>query len=309
MATKKPKGLGLGLEALLGPRAPEAREAGDQPAADGEPLRIGLDRLQAGRYQPRTRIDDGALHALAESIKSQGIMQPVLVRPLPGSVAGAGQRFEIIAGERRFRAARLAGLQDVPVIVRDVGDEAAAAMALIENIQREDLNPLEEARGLKRLTDEFGMTHEAAAQAVGRSRSAASNLLRLLNLNTHVQQQLLAGELEMGHARALLPLDGADQIIAANRVVAGRLSVRETEALVARQAASSLRRPAVKATALPPDGDVARVEQQLSDALAAPVEIRVRKRTARGIAGEVSIAFASMDELNGLLARLGHAPA
>ena len=235
MVTKKPRGLGLGLEALLGPTASAMPASTTESGEDG-PRSLLLDQLQAGRYQPRSRMDETALHELAESIKAQGVMQPVLVRPLAGA-AGEAKRFEIIAGERRFRAARLAGLERVPVLVRDVTDEAAAAMSLIENIQREDLNPLEEARGLKRLTEEFGMTHEAAARAVGRSRSAASNLLRLLHLTAPVQQLLLAGEIEMGHARALLPLDGAEQIIDANEIVAKRLSVREAERLVARRAA------------------------------------------------------------------------
>src|ERR1017187_5861434 len=220
MATKKPKGLGLGLEPLLGPTVFSASASA---GAGGEPHTLALDQLQAGRFQPRARMDEGALHELAESIKAQGVMQPVLVRPLAAQEGGP-TRFEIIAGERRFRAARLAGLERVPVLVRDVSDEAAAAMSLIENIQREDLNPLEEARGLKRLTEEFGMTHEGAARAVGRSRSAATNLLRLLNLTAPVQQLLLAGDIEMGHARALLPLDGAEQIIEANEIVAKKLS-------------------------------------------------------------------------------------
>ena len=216
----------MGLEALLGPRVVDVAAPAE---SDGEPHTLALDQLQPGRYQPRTRIDEGALYELAESIKAQGVMQPVLVRPLAQPGAGGARRFEIIAGERRFRAARLAGLDAVPVLVRDVCDEAAAAMALIENIQREDLNPLEEARGLRRLTDEFGMTHEAAARAVGRSRSATTNLLRLLNLSEPVQQMLLAGDLEMGHARALLALDGARQIIEANEIVAKKLSVRDAE--------------------------------------------------------------------------------
>jgi ParB family chromosome partitioning protein len=194
MVTKKPKGLGMGLEALLGPKV------SDTPAAaSGLPTELALDRLRAGRYQPRTRMDEGSLYELAESIRSQGVMQPILVRPV-----GAGH-YEIIAGERRYRAARLAGLASVPVLVKDVADEAAAVMALIENIQREDLNPLEEAQGLQRLVSEFKLTHEQAAQAVGRSRSAASNLLRLLNLADPVQQMLMAGDLDMGHARACLP--------------------------------------------------------------------------------------------------------
>jgi len=216
MVSKKPKGLGLGLEALLGPRVKEA-DAGSQAVSGGDstPRVLALAQLQAGRYQPRTRMDEGSLHELAESIKSRGVMQPVLVRPL----ADAG-RYEIIAGERRFRAAKLAGLDEVPVLVKDVPDEAAAVMGLIENIQREDLNPLEEAQGLQRLTGEFGLTHEAAAQAVGRSRSAASNLLRLLHLAEPVQQMLMAGDIDMGHARALLALDRAHQISSACAFVA-----------------------------------------------------------------------------------------
>jgi ParB family chromosome partitioning protein len=301
MATKKPRGLGLGLEALLGPTAP-ATTASDT----GEPHTLALDQLQPGRYQPRTRMDETALRELAESIKAQGVMQPVLVRPLAASAGGA-RRFEIIAGERRFRAARLAGLERVPVFVRDVSDEAAAAMSLIENIQREDLNPLEEARGLQRLTEEFGMTHDAAAQAVGKSRSAVTNLLRLLHLSAPVQQLLLAGDIEMGHARALLPLDGAEQIIDANEIVAKKLSVREAERLVARRAGrqSPLSRAKRQKTR-----DILRLEQQLADVLAAPVQIRIASKGRSGnSAGEIAIAFASLDELNGLLGKLGHEPA
>jgi ParB family chromosome partitioning protein len=304
MATKKPKGLGMGLEALLGPRVAEVAVAAE---GDGEPHTLPLDQLQPGRFQPRTRMDEGALYELAESIKAQGVMQPVLVRPLPQAGGDGTRRFEIIAGERRFRAARLAGLEAVPVLVRDVGDEAAAAMALIENIQREDLNPLEEARGLRRLTEEFGMTHEAAARAVGRSRSATTNLLRLLNLSEPVQQLLLVGDLEMGHARALLSLDGARQIIEANEIVARKLSVREAERRVGRLAnPSSAGVPHARANRQK-GRDLDRIEQQLSDALSAPVEVRVKKRTSKGEAGEIAIAFASLDELNGLLSRLGHA--
>ena len=304
MATRKPKGLGLGLEALLGPRVAEIGDV--RPGvSDGEPHTLRLDQLQAGRYQPRTRMDEGALYELAESIKAQGVMQPVLVRPLPGTGEGSARRFEIIAGERRFRAAGLAGLEVVPVLVRDVSDEAAAAMALIENIQREDLNPLEEARGLKRLTDEFGMTHEAAARAVGRSRSAASNLLRLLNLSEPVQQLLLAGDLEMGHARALLALEGAQQIQGAHEIVARMLNVREAEKLVTRRNAQGRQSPLLRAKRQKAR-DILRLEQQLSDQLAASVEIRIARRSAAGQGGEIAIAFASLDELNGLLTKLGH---
>ncbi len=298
MVTKKPKGLGLGLEALLGPRV---KEPGDTPTAGNgsTPHTLKLTQLRPGKYQPRTRMDEGSLYELAESIKAQGVMQPILVRPV------GGEHYEIIAGERRMRAARLAGLDEVPVLVKDVPDESAAAMALIENIQREDLNPLEEAQGLKRLTTEFGLTHEMAAQAVGRSRSAASNLLRLLNLTEPVQQMLMAGDIDMGHARALLPLDGAQQILNATEIVAKKLSVREAEKLVARASASSGRQaPLLRAKHEKPR-DLQRIEQELSDALTAAVDIRVKKRTKRGEQGEVAIAFGSLDELNGLLGKLG----
>ena len=297
MVTKKPKGLGLGLEALLGPRVKDAGEA--DAAALAVPHALKLSQLQPGKYQPRTRMDEGSLYELAESIKAQGIMQPILVRPV-----GTG-RYEVIAGERRMRAARLAGLDEVPVLVREVPDEAAAAMALIENIQREDLNPLEEAQGLKRLTDEFGLTHEQAAQAVGRSRSAASNLLRLLNLTEPVQQMLMAGDLDMGHARALLPLAGAQQILTASEIVAKKLSVREAEKLVTRASASSGRQAPLLRTRHEKPRDLQRIEQELSDLLTASVDIRVKKRTKRGEQGEVAIAFGSLDELNGLLHKLG----
>ncbi len=296
MVTKKPKGLGLGLEALLGPRVKEAGDA-PAPADDGRPHALKLDQLQPGKYQPRTRMDEGSLYELAESIKAQGVMQPILVRSV------GSDRYEIIAGERRVRAAKIAGLDDVPVLVRDVPDEAAAAMSLIENIQREDLNPLEEAQGLKRLTEEFGLTHEQAAQAVGRSRSAASNLLRLLNLVPSVQQLLMAGDIDMGHARALLPLDGAHQILCAGEIVAKKLSVREAEKLVARSS-SPRQQPLLRAAAQKPR-ELLRIEQELSDTLTAPVEIRVKKRTKRGEQGELAIGFGSLDELNGLLGKLG----
>src|SRR3954462_3372784 len=229
MATKKPKGLGRGLEALLGPTANESAQESETANA-GLPASLRLADMVPGMYQPRTRMDEGALYELAESIKAQGIMQPILVRKLhEGENSG---KFEIIAGERRFRAAKLAGLDSVPVLVRDVPNEAAAAMALIENIQREDLNPLEEAQGLQRLVKDFGLTHEQAAQAVGRSRRAASNLLRLLNLADAVQGMLMAGDIDMGHARALLALERATQVTAASRIVAKKLSVREAETLV-----------------------------------------------------------------------------
>ena len=294
MVTKKPKGLGLGLEALLGPKVVDAVPG----TADGLPHTLKLSQLQPGKYQPRTRMDEGSLYELAESIKAQGVMQPILVRPV------GPNRFEIIAGERRVRAAKLAGLDDVPVLVKAVSDEAAAAMALIENIQREDLNPLEEAQGLKRLTDEFGLTHEQAAQAVGRSRSAASNLLRLLNLSEPVQQMLMAGDIDMGHARALLPLDGAQQILSATEIVAKKLSVRDAEKLVARASASARQKPLLR-QAQQKSRDLVRIEHELSDVLTAAVEVRIKKRTKRGEQGELAIAFGSLDELNGLLEKLG----
>jgi len=297
MVTKKPKGLGLGLEALLGPKVVDAPATA--PDDDGAPRALKLAQLQPGKYQPRTRMDEGSLYELAESIKSQGVMQPVLVRPLPGG------HYEIIAGERRVRAARLAGLADVPVLVRPVPDETAAVMSLIENIQREDLNPLEEAQGLKRLIDEFSLTHEQAAQAVGRSRSAASNLLRLLNLAAPVQQMLMAGDLEMGHARALLSLEGATQIQAASRVAARKLSVRETEKLVAKTAGNGGRQSPLLRVKREKPRDIVRLEEALADKLTATVEIRLLRKTKRGEQGEIAISFDSLDELSGLLDKLG----
>ena len=303
MVTKKPKGLGRGLEALLGPKVAEVVEQA-QAAETGLPSQLRLDEMVPGMYQPRTRMDEGALYELAESIKAQGIMQPILVRRLAeGENAG---RYEIIAGERRFRAARLAGLESVPVLVRDVPNEAAAAMALIENIQREDLNPLEEAQGLQRLVKEFGLTHEQAAQAVGRSRSAASNLLRLLNLAEPVQTMLMAGDIDMGHARALLALDRAAQITAGNQIAARKLSVREAEALVKKIGAEFnlvATRPKKEKSR-----DLKRVEEELSDLLMAEVEVRVKKRVKRNgrmeDMGELSIQFGSLEALNGLIDRL-----
>ena len=293
MVTKKPKGLGLGLEALLGPKVSDAA-----PVDASRPSSLKLGQLRAGRYQPRTRMDEGSLYELAESIKSQGVMQPILVRPVGPS------GYEIIAGERRFRAAKLAGLDEVPVLVKDVPDEAAAVMALIENIQREDLNPLEEAQGLQRLVTEFKLTHEQAAQAVGRSRSAASNLLRLLNLTPPVQQMLMAGDLDMGHARALLGLESAQQVLAASEIVAKKLSVRDAEKLVTRTQGSGRQASLIRVKKDKPR-DIARLEEQLADLLTAQVEIRILRKTKRGDQGEVAISFGSLDELNGLLDKLG----
>lgn len=303
MATKKPRGLGRGLEALLGPKVPERTDSPLIGAADG-PGSLPLDVIVPGVYQPRTRMDEGALYELAESIKAQGIMQPILVRKLSqGEHAG---KYEIIAGERRFRAARLAGLAEVPVLVREVPDEAAATMALIENIQREDLNPLEEAQGLQRLIREFGYTHEQVAQAVGRSRSAASNLLRLLNLAEPVQTMLMAGDIDMGHARALLALERAAQITAGNQIVAKKLSVREAERLVKKLGAEFTLVP--QKPKKEKSRDIRRVEEELSDLLTAEVEVRVKKRVKRGSRteemGEIAIQFGSLDALGGLIERL-----
>lgn len=304
MVTKKPKGLGRGLEALLGPKVSEKPEAAASTQAS-LPSTLALDVMVAGQYQPRTRMDEGALYELAESIKAQGIMQPILVRQLAkGDNAG---KYEIIAGERRFRAARIAGLAEVPVLVREVPDEAAAAMALIENIQREDLNPLEEAQGLSRLVKEFGLTHEQAAGAVGRSRSAATNLLRLLNLAEPVQTMLMAGDIDMGHARALLTLDRATQITAGNQIAAKKMSVREAESLVKKIGAEfNLTRQKSKK-----DGksrDVKRIEEELSDLLTADVEVRIKKTVRRHgkvqEIGEIAIQFGSLDALNGIIERL-----
>ena len=299
MATPKRKGLGMGLESLLGPTVQDP-----PPAEPGLPTTLPLAEMVAGQYQPRTRMDEGALYELAESIRAQGIMQPILVRRLADGVNQG--KYEIIAGERRFRAAKLAGLDVVPVLVRDVPNEAAAAMALIENIQREDLNPLEEAQGLQRLVKEFGHTHEQAAQAVGRSRSAASNLLRLLNLADPVQTMLMAGDLDMGHARALLGLDKATQITAANQIAAKTMSVREAESLVKKLGAEfnlvSSKPKKEKSR------DLKRVEEELSDLLTAEVEVRVKKRVKRHgrteEMGELAIHFGSIEELNGLIDRL-----
>jgi len=286
MAPPKLKGLGRGLDALLA-----ATNDGDR--TEGELQTLPAAELQPGKYQPRTRMDPGSLEELAASIKSQGVMQPILVRPI-GAMFDA-KRYEIIAGERRWRAAQLAGLNEVPCLVREIPDEAALAMSLIENIQREDLNPLEEAAGIQRLIDEFSMTHQQAADAVGRSRPAASNLLRLLQLAPPVQELLMAGDIDMGHARALLPLDGAAQIGLANLIAARGLSVREAERLV-HQALN----PKSKQPAPTPDRDILRLEEEIADQLGATVKIKANNK---GV-GAVTIHFGSLDQLDGLLDRL-----
>jgi ParB family transcriptional regulator, chromosome partitioning protein len=301
MTNKKNKGLGRGLEALLGPKVVDSAPG---LTSEGLPNSLALGQLVPGVYQPRTRMDEGALYELAESIKAQGIMQPILVRLVrEGEHAG---KYEIIAGERRFRAAALAGLAEVPVLVRDVENENAAAMSLIENIQREDLNPLEEAQGLQRLIKEFGHTHEQAAQAVGRSRSATSNLLRLLQLAEPVQTMLMAGDVDMGHARALLGLDKAAQITAANQITAKKMSVREAESLVKKLSAEFQLVP--QKPKKEKSRDLRHVEEELSDLLTAQVEIKVKKRVKRlgktEDMGEIVVQFASLDELNGLIDKL-----
>ena len=275
----KRKGLGRGLDALLS-------GGSDDP---GETGTLHVDRLQPGKYQPRTRMDPGSLEELAASIRAQGVIQPILVR------AVAAERYEIIAGERRWRAACMAGLDEVPVLIRQIPDEAALAASLIENIQREDLNPLEEARGIQRLIDEFGMTHEQAAAAIGRSRSATSNLLRLLQLTAPAQELLLAGDLDMGHARALLPLPAADQSRLAQEAASRRWSVRDTERAVARRLSAPMeQKPEQK------DRDLLRLQEEIADRLGAAVAIRSSRRGA----GTIQIRFGSLDELEGILARL-----
>ena len=287
MAPPKLKGLGRGLDALLPGNGDDAQ------TTDGELQTLSVDALKPGKYQPRTRMDPGSLEELAASIKSQGVMQPILVRPV-GSLFDA-QRYEIIAGERRWRASRIAGLEAVPCLVREIPDEAALAMSLIENIQREDLNPLEEAAGIQRLVDEFGLTHQQAADAVGRSRPTASNLLRLLQLAQPVQELLMAGDIDMGHARALLPLPGATQVGLANVIAAKGLSVREAERL-----AYQALHPKPQSAAPAPDRDILRLEEEVADRLGATVKIKANKKGA----GMVTIHFGTLDQLDGLLERL-----
>lgn len=281
---KPNKGLGRGLDALL---------SGSAAAKPGDALReLKVEQLKPGKYQPRSRMDEASLNELAASIKAQGIMQPILARELPNG------GYEIIAGERRWRAAQIAELKQVPVLIRKVPDNAALAMALIENIQREDLNPLEEALGIQRLIDEFQMTHQAAADAVGRSRSAASNLLRLLKLPQDVQEMLMDNLLDMGHARALVPLEPAQQILLANKIVMEKLSVREAERLVQQQAELPTQQSGNKKNKT--DRDTLRIEEELSARLGTTVEIKLGKNGA----GKLVIDFSNNDQLSELLNRL-----
>ena len=274
-------GLGRGLDALLA-------STGAEGVVD-EPLQnLAIAKLQPGKYQPRTNMDQAALTELAESIKAQGIMQPILARPV------ADDRFEIIAGERRWRAAQLAGLTEVPVLIRKVPDESALAMSLIENIQRENLNPLEQALGIQRLINEFGMTHQTAGEALGNSRSTISNLLRLLNLSAPVQELMMQGKIDMGHGRALLPLNAAQQIRVANVIAQKQLSVRETEKLV-----NQLEHPAVK-KAVKPDRDLLRLQEDVSERLGAQVAIKPKKNGQ----GNIVIHYTSLDQLDDILGKL-----
>ena len=279
----KLKGLGRGLDALLSSDS-EANAQSDNLTS------LALENLQPGKYQPRTHMDQDSLESLADSIRSQGIMQPIVVRQVEGG------KYEIIAGERRWRASKLAGLKEVPVIVRDIADDAALAMALIENIQRENLNPIEEANGIQRLIDEFKMTHETAAQAVGRSRSAVTNLLRLQNLHAVVQEMLMHAKLDMGHARALLTLEGAKQIAAAEQIVQNQLSVRMAEQLVKKIASVS----ASPKKAASKDRDVLRLQETLAQNLGAVVTIENGKNGS----GTLKIRYASLDQLDEIISKI-----
>jgi ParB family chromosome partitioning protein len=298
MTQKKPT-LGRGLADLLGQtRAAAAPESGVR-VADDELARLPLDLLQRGRYQPRLDMRPESLAELADSIRAQGVVQPIVVRPIGETDERGVQRYEIIAGERRWRAAQLAGLRDIPAVVRRVPDEAAIAMALIENIQREDLNPLEEASALQRLISEFGLTHQQAAEAVGRSRAAVSNLLRLLELPEEICERLARRELEMGHARALLGLpQRRAQIEVATLVVRKSLSVRETEALVRRMSQPSPASAEVKAGAVDPN--IRRLQDDLSEKLGAPVAIE----HAESGKGRLVVKYNSLDELDGILSHI-----
>jgi ParB family chromosome partitioning protein len=281
--TTRHKGLGRGLDALLGGSAKPAKPG------DEELVQLPVASLKPGKYQPRTRMDETSLAELSESIRVRGVIQPIIVRAV-------GDGYEILAGERRWRAARMAGLQSVPTVVRDVPDEAALGIGLIENIQREDLSPLEEALGLQRLIREFNLTHDEVAKAIGRSRTGVTNLLRLLELAPAVQALLQEGKIDMGHARALLALSGARQVEVANQVAQQQLSVRETERLVQQATAA----PPTRRAAPRLDADSRRLQEELSESLGASVELKPR---ANG-RGSVVIDYSSLDELQGLVKRL-----
>ncbi len=290
-ASRKKKPLGRNLDALLG----KTRAAAEQASPSGELTglkELSVDVIEPGRYQPRSAMDPDRLQELSDSIKEQGLVQPIVVRPL----AKQG-RYELIAGERRWRACRMAGMQTIPALVREIADEATLALALIENIQREDLNPLEEAVALRRLIEEFGLTHEQAARSVGRSRTSVTNLLRLMELAPEVRELVDSKLIDMGHARALLTLERADQIRAAHEVIDKDLSVRQTEALVRRMREGG-EKPK-KAKPAPKSADIERLEQELTETLCAPVSV---KHSNSG-KGQVTIRYTSLDELDGLLDR------
>ncbi|MBS1173948.1 MAG: parB [Burkholderiaceae bacterium] len=302
MATKSKKGLGRGIDALLGGShvmnalhdAQNKADLEQNPA--GQLTMLARDVLQAGKYQPRSHMDETALNELADSIKEQGLMQPIIVRSI------GNDRYEIIAGERRYRAAGIAGLTEVPVLIKEVDDKNALSLALIENIQREDLNAIEEAQGLQRLIREFDYTHETCAQAIGRSRSAVSNLLRLLNLAQPVQTMLLAGDVEMGHARALLSLDAVQQIMLAQEIANKRLSVRDAEKRVQQiqtqkgEGEQTKHTPKNRAIS----GDIKALQEKLSDALGAQVDIKMGAKNK----GKMTIAFGNLDVLDGIIAKI-----
>ncbi len=303
MATKSKKGLGRGIDALLGGSHSmnalnEAHNAELDKNPAGQLTMLARDLMQAGKYQPRSHMDETALNELADSIKEQGLMQPIIVRSI------GNERYEIIAGERRYRAAGIAGLTEVPVLIKEVDDKNALSLALIENIQREDLNAIEEAQGLQRLIHEFDYTHETCAQAIGRSRSAVSNLLRLLNLAQPVQTMLLAGDVEMGHARALLSLDSAQQVMLAQEIANKRLSVREAEKRVQQiqtqiqKGEGEQNQHTAKNRAI--SGDIKSLQEKLSDALGAQVEIKMGAKNK----GKMTIAFGNLDVLDGIITKI-----
>ena len=283
----KPKGLGRGLDALL------SNTDEDTPKNDGSLQTLSISDLKPGKYQPRSIMQEEALHALSQSILKQGVMQPIIVRPI------GNNQYEIIAGERRWRAAKLANLNEVPVIIKNIPDESALAMALIENIQREDLNPLEEAVGIKRLIDEFNMTHEEAADAVGKSRVTVSNLLRLLTLTKPVQDRLLSGKIDMGHARALIGLEGSQQIMLCEEVIQKNLSVREVEALV-KNLQNSYKKDKATLSPKKTNADVRQLEESLAETLGASVTIDAKKNGS----GVLKVHYRNLEQLDEILKKI-----
>lgn len=293
MVVKKRSGLGKGLDALLGKKDEVVITLND--AKNDSSYEIEIDKIQPGEYQPRTRMDKASLEELAQSIREQGLISPILVRPI------AKNRYEIIAGERRYQASKLAGLKKVPVLVRKISNEKALAWALIENIQREDLNPLEEAAGIQRLLDEFNMTHETASQAIGRSRTATTNLLRLLNLAKPVQDRLMANEISMGHARALLSLEPAMQVAVAQEIVKKGLSVRQVETLVAEMAQRKSKKLKGSKNQRK-DADTLRLEEEISNVLGTTVKINTNQKGK----GKLVIEFSNLDQFDGIISYFGN---